>query len=137
MISNPPYFPAGSGKSADGEARRTAREEVSCTLEDVCAAAKRILRYGGRFALVHRAERLTDVLCTLRASGIEPKRLRFLAKSADSAPSLLLVEGKRGAKSGLILSRRLSPVLRSGIAFISANNEEWVVLSGDPTVLVY
>lgn len=108
-ISNPPYFPAGSGKSADGEARRTAREEVSCTLEDVCAAAKRILRYGGRFALVHRAERLTDVLCTLRASGIEPKRLRFLAKSAHSAPSLLLVEGKRGGKSGLILEPPLIP----------------------------
>lgn len=109
VISNPPYFPAGSGKSADGEARRTAREEVSCTLEDVCAAAKRILHYGGRFALVHRAERLTDVLCTLRASGIEPKRLRFLAKSADSAPSLLLVEGKRGGKSGLILEPPLIP----------------------------
>ena len=91
VISNPPYFPAGSGKSADGEARRTAREE------------------GGRFALVHRAERLTDVLCTLRASGIEPKRLRFLAKSADSAPSLLLVEGKRGGKSGLILEPPLIP----------------------------
>ena len=72
-------------------------------------AAKRILRYGGRFALVHRAERLTDVLCTLRASGIEPKRLRFLAKSADSAPSLLLVEGKRGGKSGLILEPPLIP----------------------------
>ena len=65
--------------------------------------------YGGRFALVHRAERLTDVLCTLRASGIEPKRLRFLAKSADSAPSLLLVEGKRGGKSGLILEPTLIP----------------------------
>ena len=75
----------------------------------MCAAAKRILRYGGRFALVHRAERLTDVLCTLRASGIEPKRLRFLAKSAHSAPSLLLVEGKRGGKSGLILEPPLIP----------------------------
>ena len=108
-ISNPPYFPTGSGASAEGEARRNAREECTCTLEDVCAAAKRVLRYGGRFALVHRTERLTDVLCAMRESGIEPKRLRFLAKSAASAPSLLLVEGKRGGKSGLVIEPPLIP----------------------------
>ena len=109
VISNPPYFPAGSGASAEGEARRNAREECTCTLDDVCAAAKRVLRYGGRFALVHRTERLTDVLCAMRESGIEPKRLRFLAKSAVSAPSLLLVEGKRGGKSGLVIEPPLIP----------------------------
>ena len=46
VISNPPYFPAGSGESAKGEARQIAREETSCTLDDVCAAAQRVLRYG-------------------------------------------------------------------------------------------
>ena len=50
-LSNPPYFPAGSGASAAGEARQAAREEVGCTLADVCAAAARVLRWGGRFAL--------------------------------------------------------------------------------------
>lgn len=109
VISNPPYFPSGSGASAEGEARRCAREECTCTLEDVCAAAKRVLRYGGRFALVHRTERLADVLCAMRESGIEPKRLRFLAKSAACAPSLLFVEGKRGGKSGLVIEPPLIP----------------------------
>ena len=109
VISNPPYFPAGSGESAKGEARRTAREETSCTLDDVCAAAQRVLRYGGRFALVHRAERLADVLCAMRGHGIEPKRLRFLAKSPDAAPSLLFVEGKRGGRSGLVIEPPLVP----------------------------
>ena len=108
-VSNPPYFPNGSGASAKDEARRTAREESCCTLSDVCAAAKRVLRWGGRFALVHRAERLADVLCTMRGHGIEPKRLRFLAKSPDAAPSLLLVEGKRGGKSGLVIEPPLIP----------------------------
>lgn len=74
VISNPPYFPAGSGESAKGEARQIAREETSCTLDDVCAAAQRVLRYGGRFTLVHRAERLADVLCAMRSHGIEQKR---------------------------------------------------------------
>ena len=114
MISNPPYFPADSGESAKGEARQIAREETSCTLDDVCAAAQRVLRYGGRFTLVHRAERLADVLCAMRSHGIEPKRLRFLAKSPDAAPSLLFVEGKRGGKSGLVIEPPLVP-----------NGEEW------------
>ena len=100
-LSNPPYFPAGSGASAAGEARQAAREEVGCTLADVCAAAARVLRWGGRFALVHRPERLSDLFCTLRAHGLEPKRLRFVASSAENAPSLALVEARRGGKAGL------------------------------------
>ena len=84
-LSNPPYFPAGSGVSAAGEARQAAR----------------VLRWGGRFALVHRPERLSDLFCTLRAHGLEPKRLRFVASSAEKAPSLALVEARRGGKAGL------------------------------------
>mgnify|MGYP004491022907 CR=1 FL=1 len=109
VISNPPYFPAGSGKSSNGEARQNAREEKTCTLDDVCAAARRILRWGGRFALVHRTGRLADVLCAMRAHGCEPKRLRFLAKAADASPSLVLVEGRRGGKSGLTVEPPLLP----------------------------
>ena len=106
-LSNPPYFPAGSGASAAGEARQAAREEVGCTLADVCAAAARVLRWGGRFALVHRPERLSDLFCTLRAHGLEPKRLRFVASSTENAPSLALVEARRGGKAGLSIEPML------------------------------
>ncbi len=102
-VCNPPYFKSGGGKSAPDEARRSAREEDRCTLEDVCAAAGRILRWGGRFALVHRPERLADLLVCLRGAGIEPKRLRFVHARADAAPSLVLIEGRRGGKSGLAI----------------------------------
>ena len=103
VISNPPYFAVGSGASASLPVRRTAREESGCTLDELCAAAARVLRWGGRFALVHRSERLTDVLCAMRTHGMEPKRLRFLTKSAQAAPSLFLVEGRRGGNAGLIV----------------------------------
>lgn len=103
VISNPPYFPSGHGASAPTDARRTAREETDCTLADVCAAAARVLRWGGRFALVHRPERLVDLLCTLRESGLEPKRARFLASAPDAAPSLVLIEARRGGRSGLTI----------------------------------
>lgn len=102
-VCNPPYFRSGSGKSVGGKARQNAREEVQCTLSDVCAAAARVLRYGGAFALVHRPERLVDLLCELRAHAMEPKRMRFVAQSPGGAPSLTLVEAKRGGKPGLIV----------------------------------
>lgn len=102
-VCNPPYFKSGSGKSANGTARQNAREESQCTLSDICAAAARILRWGGRFTLVYRPERLVDLLCELRGHGMEPKRLRFVAQCADAAPALVLVEAKRGGKPGLAI----------------------------------
>ncbi len=113
-VSNPPYFRSNSGKSADSAARQNAREESQCTLADVCAAAARILRWGGGFALVYRPERLVDLLCELRGHGMEPKRLRFVVQRADGAPTLVLVEARRGGKPGL----RTEPPLIIG-------GEEW------------
>ena len=101
VVSNPPYFKSGSGKSADGAARQTAREEAQCTLSEVCAAASRVLRWGGSFALVYRPERLTDLLCELRGHGMEPKRLRFVVQRPDAPPTLVLAEARRGGKPGI------------------------------------
>ena len=101
VVSNPPYFPSGSGATASGGPRRTAREEHTCSLADICAAAARLLRWGGRFALVHRPERLCDVLCALRAQGLEPKRVKLLSHFPGHPPSLLLVEGVRQGRPGL------------------------------------
>ena len=96
VISNPPYFAAGSGKSGG-----STRCEETCTLEELCATAKRLLKNGGRFTLCHRPERLCDVICTLRASGMEPKRMQFVAHSAAHAPSCVLVEAVRQGRPGL------------------------------------
>lgn len=100
-VCNPPYYEPHRGKTAESGPLRSARSEVTCTLEDVCAAAKYLLRWGGSLCLVHKPERLTDVLCALRAHQMEPKRLRFVCKNASSAPSLVLVEGRRGGSPGL------------------------------------
>ncbi|MBE6962590.1 MAG: methyltransferase domain-containing protein [Ruminococcaceae bacterium] len=107
VVCNPPYFPSGHGASAPNAARRGAREELNCTLEDVCSAAAKALHWSGSFCLVHKPDRLTDLLCTMRAARLEPKRLRFVQKTAESQPSLLLVEGKLGGKPGLILEAPL------------------------------
>lgn len=101
VVCNPPYYPPESGRMAADDSIRTARSEVNCTLEDICSAASYLLRWGGSFALVHKPERLTDVLCTLRDHAMEPKRLRFVCRTGSAAPSLVLIEGRRGGKPGL------------------------------------
>lgn len=101
VVSNPPYFAENSGYSAPAEHRAAAREERFCTLFDLCAAARWALRYGGSFSLVHRPERLSEIFCAMTELGIEPKRLRMVCYSAEKAPSLVLIEGKRGGKKGL------------------------------------
>jgi len=101
VVSNPPYFSENSGYSAPKEHRAKAREELNCTLWDICAAAKWALRWGGDFSLVHRPERLSEIFVAMTEAGIEPKRLRMVSYSAEKAPSLVLVEGKRGGKKGL------------------------------------
>lgn len=98
VISNPPYFPVGTGTSGGH-----ARSEECCTLDELCAAAARLVRNGGRFALCHRPERLTDVLCTLRSHNLEPKRLKLISHSPGHPPSVILVEGVRQGKPGLRL----------------------------------
>ena len=111
VVSNPPYFPVGSGRAAPEEARAAARSERDCTLEDLCAAAAYLCKNGGAFALVHRPERLSAVFCAMTACGIEPKRLRLVQQRALAAPSLALIEGRRGGRPGLSVE---TPLLLCG-----------------------
>lgn len=107
VVSNPPYFAQNSGYSALKSDRAVAREEKECTLTDICTAARWALRWGGVFCMVHRPERLSEIFCAMTEAGIEPKRLKIVAHSADKTPSLVLVEGKRGAKKGLVIESPL------------------------------
>lgn len=107
VVCNPPYYPVSSGKVASSQSLRTARSEESCTLEELCRAAARLLPWSGHFCLVHKPERLTDLCCILRDCGLEPKRLRFVCKTAQSAPSLLLLDACRGGKPGLTIEAPL------------------------------
>ena len=104
VISNPPYFPINSGKSSEIENIARARDERACSIEDVIRAAAYAARWGGRFAVVYRPERLSGLFCTMSGYGIEPKRLRMVQNKAGSAPSLVLVEGRRGGKRDSLLS---------------------------------
>ena len=102
---NPPYFT--EGPQSKNAAHALARHENTCALEDVCACGFRLLKDGGRLALCHRPERLADLCCALRARGLEPKRLRLVCRRAGDAPSLLLLEARRGGRPGLDIAAPL------------------------------
>ena len=96
VTCNPPYKAAKAGIESLSEAQRIARHEIMCDIGDVCRAAAKLLRFGGRFCMCNRPERLADAVCAMRENGIEPKRLRFVSKAPDTAPWLFLIEGRRG-----------------------------------------
>lgn len=107
LVANPPYFPVGSGMISPKEGRAGARTESLCSLEDICAAASFLCRTGGSVNMVHKPERLSELFCTMTKYGIEPKRLRMVCHKAESAPNLVLVEGRRGCRPGLIVEPQL------------------------------
>ena len=75
VTCNPPYFKSNQRHQHQKEAHKIARHEIMCTLEDCMLAARHLLKQGGRLMMVHRAERLMDVLTEMRKASIEPKRV--------------------------------------------------------------
>ncbi len=98
VTMNPPYKPVNTGILSDSKAEKIARHETTCTMDDVAAAAEKLLNFGGSFSICLRPERLPDVLEAFRAHSIEPKRLRFVQKNAHTSPWLFLLEGRKGGK---------------------------------------
>ncbi len=107
VVCNPPYFPPESGAVSPNPDRAAARSELLCTLPELCAASAFLLRTGGRACFVHRPERLSELFVCLSSAGLEPKRLRLVCRDAGAAPSLVLVEARRGGKPGLTIEPAL------------------------------
>ena len=97
-----PYYAQGSGKSQSPDIAK-ARAEQACTLSDICRAAAYLTRWGGRFTLVHKPERMAEVIALCAQNGLEPKRLRLVQHKARSQPNLFLLECRRGARPGLVV----------------------------------
>ena len=105
VFSNPPYMKTDSGKANLSDKKNIARHEVRGTIYDFCTNGARMLKYGGTFAVVYRTDRLSDLMDAMREAKLEPKRMTFVHANANSAPSMVLIEGKRGGKCGLKVSK--------------------------------
>ncbi len=107
VFTNPPFMRAEDGRKNEAECKHIARHEVKGTVGDFCAAAGRILKYGGLYYVVFRPERLRELFSAMEQAGIEPKRMTVVAQTPQHIPSLVLVEGKKGAAPGMRVTKNL------------------------------
>lgn len=100
VVSNPPYFPVTKNINHK-EAVAIAKHEIKMTLNDVVRAAAYLLKNGGKFFLVHRPDRLTDIFIALREQHLEPKRMCLVYPREGSQPNLVLLESGKNVRPGL------------------------------------
>ncbi len=102
VIANPPYYKAGSGKASRNESVRIARHEVNATLDDTIRAARLCLRPRGRLAMIHIAERLDEIILTMKKYDFAVKRIRLVQPNEKKGANLVLMEAAAGGKSGAV-----------------------------------
>lgn len=96
---NPPYKTQGTGIVNVNDKNAISRHEICCTLDDVVKAAKILLKDKGKLYMIHRPDRIVDIMNVMRKYFIEPKLIRTIHPSVDKAPSMILIEGqKNGGK---------------------------------------
>lgn len=107
VFSNPPYMRADAGHPSDTPEKLIARHEIFGGISDFCAAAARLLNFGGTFDCVFHPSRLADLFAALRAVNLEPKRMTEIYPDTLSRPSAVIVESKLGGAPSLEITRPL------------------------------
>ena len=104
VTCNPPYFKYQENSLInDNDGKSIARHEVLVKLEDILKMSSYLLKNGGTFAMVHRPERLIEIINLMQSNNIEPKKIRFVYPKEGKNANMLLIEGVKNGKSGLKL----------------------------------
>jgi tRNA1Val (adenine37-N6)-methyltransferase len=101
IVTNPPYMKAGGALINPEENFALSRHEIACNLEDIIGVSEYLLKPLGKFYMVHRPDRLVDIIYTLRKYKIEPKYIRFVQPKINKKPNLILIEGVKDGKPDL------------------------------------
>ena len=115
VTSNPPYMIGQHGLRNPDMPKAIARHEVLCNLEDVVSQAANVLKSKGRFYLVHRPFRLTEILGTLHEHKLEPKRMRLVYPYVDREPNMVLIEALYGGRSRITVEKPLIVYEQPGV----------------------
>ena len=103
VVTNPPYTALGAGLVSPETTRAISRSDSDCPLADWMTACARVLQNGGRLCAIFPAPRLLELCDAMRGAKVEPKRVRFIVSKPESAPKLVLIEGKKRGRPGLHL----------------------------------
>ena len=115
ITCNPPYFKVNEESRFNKNDYKTiARHEVMLNLEDLFKIAKKLLKNNGNIAIVHRPERLIDIIEEMRKNNIEPKKIQFVYPDINKESNILLIEGVKNGKPGLKILKPLYSHLDNG-----------------------
>lgn len=101
IVTNPPYQKNDTGLKSEDKRHLISRHEIECDLEDIIKISKTYLKDKGEMYMVHRPERLVDILYLLRKYKIEPKEIRFVNPKANQKPNLVLIKAVKNGKEFL------------------------------------
>ncbi|MEA5003302.1 MAG: tRNA1(Val) (adenine(37)-N6)-methyltransferase [Christensenella sp.] len=101
VVVNPPYDKATAAIPSMDESHQTARFETKITWEEICKAAQKLLRSGGKFCMIHRVSRLVELFETLRSCRLEPKEMRLIHSSLKSEPACVLISATKDGRPAL------------------------------------
>ncbi len=107
VTCNPPYMIDSHGIKNPESPKAIARHEILCNFDDVASAAAKMLHPGGRFFLIHRPFRLTEIFETLTRHGLEPKRMKMVHPYVNREPNMVLIESNLGGRRRLTVERPL------------------------------
>ena len=99
ILCNPPYERGGFENVSYEKA--ICRKEITITLPEIIEVAAKKLKFGGRLAMVNRADRLAEIFYTLKEKGLEPKKMQFIRGGENSPPYAVMVEAVKGGKPSL------------------------------------
>lgn len=108
VVCNPPYFKLEEKSSTNiSREKAIARHEVMINLRDVCCSASKVLKDNGTFSMVHRSDRLIEIIMEFRQNNIEPKKIKFIYEKLSKESTLVLIEGQKNGKVGLKIAKPL------------------------------
>lgn len=108
VLCNPPYFKVEKNSTFnESYEKKIARHEILINLSDLCCCAKKVLKDNGTFCMVHRTDRLMDILEEFRKNNLEPKRIKFIHETVAKNSTLILIEAQKNGKPGLIVDKPL------------------------------
>lgn len=114
VVMNPPYKEVGTGEINENEKKLISRHEIKANLSDFIKTASGLLKDKGELYIVHKPERMPDIIQKLRENKIEPKELRVVYSNKNSEASLILIKAVKGGKKFLKIDRPLYIYNESG-----------------------
>ena len=121
VVTNPPYKKKDTGLINESKKKKLSRHEITATLEDFISISNKLLKDKGEFYMVHRPERIVDIIYLMRKYKIEPKELRMVCSEVGKSPKIVLIKGVKNAKPFIKIKDNIYIYIKEGKYTVEIN----------------